>query len=130
MFKVKRKGNKMKRLFLVVVAVLSMSTTFAENENTKNVNEVNAYDMSVNIERLSKALRLTTDQKASVADVHRTFCGEMMIASQAHKDDRKTLVNNAVIKDLKYMRYILTEEQFDRYRMLLNTTFMNRGIEF
>lgn len=120
----------MKRLFLVVVAVLSMNVAFAENENTNKVNEVNAYDMNISIERLGKALQLTADQMASVADVHRTFCGEMMIASQAHKDDRKKLVNSAVVKDLKYMRYILTEEQLNKYRMLLNTTFVNRGIEF
>lgn len=120
----------MKRLFLVVVAVLSMNMAFAENENNNSVNEMNAYDMKVDINRLGKALGLTTDQKESVADIHRTFCGEMMIASQAHKDDRKELVDKAVVKDLKYMRYILTPEQFNKYRMLLNTTFNNRGLEF
>lgn len=120
----------MKRLFLVVVAVLSMSMAFAENENNNSVNEMKAYDMKVDIDRLGMALGLTADQKESVADIHRTFCGEMMIASQAHKDDRKELVDKAVVKDLKYMRYILTQEQFNKYRMLLNTTFNNRGIEF
>lgn len=120
----------MKRLFLVVVAVLSMNMAFAENENNNSVNEMNAYDMKVDIRRLGTALGLTTDQMESVADIHHTFCGEMMIASQAHKDDRKLLVDNAVVKDLKYMRYILTPEQFKKYRMLLNTTLNNRGIEF
>lgn len=119
----------MKRLFLVVVAVLSMSATFAENENTNSVNNVNAYDMNINIRRLGEALGLTMDQMESVTDIHRTFCGEMMVASQAHKADQKALVDAAVTKDLKYMRYILTPEQYSKYRLLLNTTLTNRGLK-
>ena len=101
----------MKRLFLVVVAVLSMTTTFAESESTDKTNNANAYDMSVNLRRLGSTLGLTLDQMESVSDIHRTFCGEMIIAGQAHKDDRKVLVDEAVAKDLKYMSYILTPEQ-------------------
>lgn len=119
----------MKRLFLVVVAVLSMTTTFAENENTNDVSVTNVYDMSVNLRRLGETLGLTLDQMESVADIHRTFCGEMMIASQAHKDDRKTLVDSAVEKDLKYMSYILTPAQYAKYKLLLDTTLDNRGLK-
>ena len=39
----------MKRLFLVVVAMLSMTMTFAENEEVNSVNVANVYDMSLNI---------------------------------------------------------------------------------
>lgn len=119
----------MKRLFLVVVAVLSMTTTFAENESTDNVKNMDVYDMSVDIRRLGETLGLTLDQMESVADIHRTFCGEMEVASQAHKDDRKALVDNAVAKDLKYMKYILTPEQFAKYNLLLDTTLSNRGLK-
>ena len=38
----------MKRLFLVVVAMLSMTMTFAENENAANLNSTEAYNMTVN----------------------------------------------------------------------------------
>ena len=41
----------MKRLFLTVVAVLGMTTTFAENENVNGMNNSSAYDMSINIRR-------------------------------------------------------------------------------
>ena len=56
----------MKRLFLMTVAMLSMTMTFAENEETKNVNNVEAYDMSVNMRKLSVALSLNTDQMEAV----------------------------------------------------------------
>ena len=39
------------------------------------------------------------------------------------------MVNGAVEKDLKYMRNVLTGDQFRKYLMLLNVTFNNRGIE-
>ncbi len=119
----------MKKIFLMVVAVLSMTTVFAENENTENVAVVNTYDMSVNMRKLGGVLGLTTDQMETVSNIHRTFCGEMMIASQAHNDDRKTLVKEAVAKDLKYMAYVLTPAQMHTYELLLNTTLENRGLK-
>ena len=119
----------MKRLFLVVVAMLSMTFTFAENLESSEATAANAYDMSVNFRKLGEALGLTTDQMEAVENIHHTFCGEMMMAAQANKDDRKNMVNTAVNKDLRYMRYVLTQEQFRKYNLLLQTTLYNRGIE-
>lgn len=118
----------MKRLILTVVAVLSLTATFAKDEKANNVNNANAYDMSVNMSKLSDALKLTIDQQESVADVHRTFCGEMLVASQANEEDRKALMNKAINKDLKYMHYLLNDKQYRTYVMLLNTTLNNRGL--
>ena len=118
----------MKRLFLTVVAALTLTATFAKDEKANNVNNANAYDMTVNMSRLSDALKLTVDQVESVADVHRTFCGEMLIASQANEHDRDALVKKAVNKDLKYMHYLLNEKQYRAYVMILNTTLNNRGL--
>lgn len=119
----------MKRLFLAVVAVLSMTTTFAGNENTESITGASDYDMSVNMRRLGTSLGLTFDQMESVEEVHRMFCVEMMMAAQAHNDDRAKLVDSAVEKDLKYMGYILTPVQFEKYRLLLDTTLNNRGLK-
>ena len=118
----------MKRLFLTVVAVLTMTATFAENEKANSVNNANAYDMKVNMSKLGEALNLTQDQMESVADVHRTFCGEMLVASQANDEDRKALVEKAVLKELRYMNYLLNDKQYRTYVMLLNTTRNNRGL--
>lgn len=118
----------MKRLFLMVVVALSMTTAFAAEENTANVNNVNAYDMSINMRKLGECLGLTFDQMESVSDIHRVFCGEMIMASQAAAQDRAEMVEKAVNKDLKYMKYILTESQYDKYLVLLNTTISNRGL--
>lgn len=109
--------------------MLSMTFAFAENLESSEATAANAYDMSVNFRKLGEALGLTTDQMEAVENIHHTFCGEMMMAAQANKDDRKNMVNTAVNKDLRYMRYVLTKEQFRKYNLLLQTTLYNRGIE-
>jgi len=113
----------MKRLFLTVVAVLSMTMTFAENEKLNSTENASAYNMSVN------CLGLSIDQAEAVQDIHKSFCADMMNAAAANADERKGMVQKAIEKDLKYMRYVLTNDQYRKYLMLLNATFTNRGLE-
>ena len=118
----------MKRLFLTMVAVLSMTMTFAENENAASLNNTEAYDMTVNMKKLAKTLNLTTDQVESVAEIHKTFAAEMMYAAQSKGEERNKMVEKAIKKDLAYMDYILNKEQYHKYVMLLNITLLNRGL--
>ena len=118
----------MKRLFLTVAAMLSMTLTFAENENMNSVNNAEAYDLSVNMNQLGKTLSLADDQKEAVTEIHRIFCSEMMFATQYSKEECDARVNAAIKKDLGYMNYILTPDQYKKYRMLLNITMRNRGL--
>lgn len=129
----KPKGKKkilriMKRLFLTVVAVLSMTMTFAENEKLNSVENANAYNMAVNYDRLADCLGLSMDQAEAVQDIHSSFCADMMNAAGANADERESMVKKAVEKDLKYMRYVLTQDQYRKYLMLLSATFNNRGL--
>jgi hypothetical protein len=116
----------MKKIVLTLVALMSMTMTFAENEG---MNATEAYDMTVNMKKLSQALGLTMDQVESVAEVHKTFSSEMMFAAQYGKDERTKMVEKAVNKDLAYMNYILNKDQYRKYVMLLNTTLTNRGLK-
>jgi hypothetical protein len=118
----------MKKIVLTVVAVLSMTMAFAEDENTNAVNNVQAYNMNVNYDKLADCLSLTMDQEEAVEDVHKTFCAEMMNAAVASKDERKEMMDKAINKDLRYMHYILSDKQYRKYLMLLNTTINNRGL--
>ena len=119
----------MKRLFLTVVAMLSMTLTFAENENMNSVNTAEAYNLSVNMNLLSKALGLADDQVEAVAEIHKTFCSEMMFATQYGKEERDARVDAAIKKDLGFMNYILNQDQYRKYVMLLNVTMVNRGLK-
>ncbi|SFO90913.1 hypothetical protein [Prevotella sp. tf2-5] len=119
----------MKKLFLTMVAMMSMTLTFAENENMNSVNNAEAYNLSVNMNQLSKALNLANDQVEAVAEIHKTFCSELMFATQYGKEERDARVDAAVKKDLGFMNYVLNHDQYKKYVMLLNVTMNNRGLK-
>lgn len=103
---------------------------FAEiNEKEVHTDSIETYDMGININALSSALGLNEDQKETVADFHNTFCTEMLIAGNAGKDERRTLIEYAVDKNITNMSYILTKEQHSKYITILNTTLANRGLK-
>ncbi len=118
----------MKRLFLTVVAVLSLTMTFAENEELNSVENTNAYNMSVNYTKLADYLQLTAEQLEDVKDIHSEFCADMMNATEETGESRAFMVKNAVYKDLTYMRYVLDNDQYRKYLKVLNATFNNRGL--
>ncbi len=119
----------MKRLFMVVVAMLSMTMTFAENENAANLNSTEAYNMTVNMKKLGQALNLSKDQEESFAEIHKTFSAEMLFAAQASGEEREKMVDNAIKKNLAWMDYILNRDQYRRYVQILNVTLVNRGLK-
>jgi hypothetical protein len=116
----------MKKIVLTLVALMSMTTTFAENES---MNNLESYNMNVNIHKLAIALNLSQDQVEGVTEVHKTFASEMMFAAQYDKEERTKMIDKAVNKDLAYMNYILSKEQYRKYLMLLNMTLVNRGLK-
>lgn len=116
----------MKKIVLTLVALMSMTTIFAENEG---MNTTEAYNMTVNMKNLARALNLSQDQVEGVAEVHKTFSSEMMFAAQYGKEERSKMVEKAINKDLAYMNYILNKDQYRKYVMLLNTTLVNRGLK-
>ncbi len=118
----------MKKMILMAVAMLSMTTaTFADN-SAKEETEA-TYAFNVNMGSLAETLDLTIDQADAVADVHKTFSAEMLNASASeNEDERNELMNKAINKDLKYMHYILSSDQYHKYLRILNTTLSNRGL--
>lgn len=118
----------MKRLFLTVVAMLSMTMTFAENENLNSAENAKVYSMAVNYDKLAGYLDLSSDQVETVQDIHTSFCADMMNAANAASDERKGMVTQAIAKDLKFMRCVLTSDQYRKYLAVLNATFYNRGL--
>ncbi len=119
----------MKKIVLMVVAMMTMTMSFAENENSNAVKGIEAYDMTVNIRKLAVTLGLTFDQMEAVKDIHHQFSQEMMMAATANSDERESLVDQAVKKDVRYMHYVLNDKQYRTYILLLNTTLHNRGLK-
>lgn len=125
----KRKVKSMKKIFLTMVAMLSMSMAYAETENVNSDNNMKAYDMSVNYTKLAICLGLDLDQMEVVENIHETFCEEMLNAASDTKDDKNERLSSAVKRDLQYMRYVLDDKQYNKYQKLLSITFNNRGLK-
>ena len=104
-------------MILTLVAMLSMTTAFAEGEKATSANSVEAYELNINMNKLFAALDLANDQKS-----------ELKFAAQYANNDRKALVARAIDNDVKWMRYVLNDKQFHTYLTLLNTTINNRGL--
>ncbi len=119
----------MKKLMILAVALFSMTTTFAADENASATTATAAYNMNVNMNSLTDALGLNCDQVEAVTDVHKNFTAEMMNAAVAKGEDRRAMVDKAISTDLKYMHVILSSSQYRKYLMLLNATLVNRGIK-
>ena len=115
-------------MIMTLVAMLSMTTAFAEDENTNAVKNVEAYKMEVNMDKLSAALNLDWDQRNAVENIHHVFNTEINYAAQYGKNDRDAMVKRAIDTDVKRMRSVLTNEQMRTYLLLLNTTLNNRGL--
>ena len=115
-------------MILTMVAMLSMTTAFAEGEKTAEVSNLEAYEMNINMNKLSKALGLYDDQKEAVEEIHHTFAAELKFATVYGKKDRDTMMKRAISNDVKWMRYILDKDQMHTYLLLLNTTLRNRGL--
>ena len=63
----------MKKMILTMVAMLSITAAFAEGEKTAEVSNLEAYELNINMNKLSKALGLYDDQKEAVEEIHHTF---------------------------------------------------------
>ena len=118
----------MKRMILAVVAMLSMTTTFAKSENANMENDLSAYHMDFSIYSMSNALKLNDDQAEAVEDINRIFNKEMAHAAKASDDKRQEMKNKAVKKNLSYMHYVLSAQQYHKYLIYLNATMNNRGL--
>jgi hypothetical protein len=105
-----------------------MTTAFAEGENTNAVNNLEAYKMDININKLSDALKLADNQKEAVENIHYVFSTEMTYAAQYGEADRDEMVKRAITTDVKRMSRVLNAEQMRKYLMLLNITLNNRGL--
>ena len=119
----------MKKIMMTLAAVMSMTMAFADSENVKAAKISNVYDMSVNIRRLAVTLGLNLDQMEWVGDLYKSFCSEMLDASDAPENEKNEKVKAALSENLIYMSYVLNDKQFEKYATLMDVTLRNRGLK-
>lgn len=119
----------MKKIVLMVTAMMTVTFSFAGTENTNSVvTNVENYDMSFDMRRLAAKLDLTSDQMEAVQVIQDNFNDEMKSAATAEVRKRSHKVHHAVRKDIHLMHNVLDKEQFHTYVALLFTTLHNKGL--
>ena len=125
----KKGKKKMKKIVLTVMAMLSMTLTYAEGEKVNVEENLKIYDMTVNQKRLAMCLGLDFEQMDAVEMIHDQFCKDMRKAAVAPEEEQQALLDKAVTRDLRYMHWVLDRRQYRKYQQLLNVTLVNRGLK-
>lgn len=125
---IKKGKQKMKKIVLTVVAMMTVATSFAQTVNYRTVRNAERYDMTCDMRRLAVTLGLTLDQMEALKVIQENFNEEMMSAASARGPERRARVRQAVTKDVRQARYVLNDKQYDAYTTLLGTTLRNRGL--
>jgi predicted secreted acid phosphatase len=117
----------MKRLFLLAIAVITMTMTSFAGETRTMTRK--AFDMSYNVRQLSCCLGITIEQMNDLELEHARFVEEMKNAATAPESKQAEAVRSAITKDFKMMKGILNASQYEKYQLLMNTTYHNRGLD-
>ena len=121
----------MKKYFIMLVMMLTMSAySFAEESTATKVAETEKYELKINHRRLACVLDMSADQMEISDDIISELESDMMFAAVMDTEEsRNEVVANAVKKNIKYMHYILNDNQYKKYLMLLNLTLEHRGFD-
>lgn len=117
-----KKLEIMKRLFLMVMAVVAFSAVNAKTNEMFNVS-TDAY-------KLCDYLKVTDDATADkVADINEFFNQSMQMIANSPKEELATRVKTCVEANKIAMKKILTADQFAKYNAVLNVTLKNKGLD-
>lgn len=121
----------MKKVLFMLVMMFTMSVNmFAEDNNTTEIERVKKYEMNVNVDKLGNYLELSIDQMDAVESITNEFENDLIFAAvECNEYNRKAVTKNAINKNVKNMRYVLTEEQMKKYLSVLNATVHNRELQ-
>ena len=130
MLRVKKERKKtMKKLILTVVAVMTMTVSYARPRIHRHVESVQNYELTFDMRRLAAKLDLTADQMEAVSVIHNNYNDKVASAATVRGFERAATLHSAVRKDISDMHRVLNEKQFQTYMMLLGTTLKNQHLQ-
>jgi len=118
----------MKKMILTVVAAMSMTFGYAETESKQAVDNANRYELTFDMRRLATKLDLTDFQMEAVKTIHDNLNEDFATAANTHGMRQWRLFDKAIQKDIRHMRQVLNDKQFETYMVLFGTTLHNRVI--
>lgn len=119
----------MKKVLVMVMMLFTMSIGSYANESAINEElKIEKYEFKVNHYRLANLFGLRFNQMKLYDYVLSTLEEDMEYARSIDDDkSRDIIVSEAYKKNLKWMHYVLDVKQYEKYKMMLNLTFENKG---
>ena len=114
----------MKRLFVSVFAVLSLSTVCFSQKNL----EITDWNMKKHLPELARYLELSSNQYDNVANAIDFLAYKMNSAKYSKGERQIKYLNEAVYGSLKLMKSTLSEVQYKKYLRILNTQIRDNGL--
>ena len=120
----------MKKVILMLVMLFTVGIySYGEDTNSNEVNNVESYNVNVNMKSLGSYLELSSDQMEGMESVEVELHNDLMFAAvESTSENRNLVTKNAIDKHIKHVHYILNDEQYNKYLRVLNATLTNRGI--
>lgn len=119
----------MKKTILTVLFTIFAAFGFAQNRfNIPSVDINECYDISIDVNRLSSRLQLTDEQTEYLQIINECMNQEIMNASSSEGHEKAIKLRKAIDKDVRNMKKVLTDEQFNMYVRLLFETIKNNFI--
>ena len=112
----------MKKVILSVMVVLFSTTVFANKAKVTKLENVNKFNISINVPSLENYLNLSNVQTEEAAYISEHFTYQL----ESSKD--KMTVKKAVYVNLKSMKEVLSNKQYKMYLQVMNTTLKNKGL--
>ena len=120
----------MKKYVLMLVMMFTMCYSFAGEGDTTPAIKSEKFEFNVNHGKLGMFLKLSAEQMEQIDVALDEFSRNLMFAGtmESEKSSNK-IVANAIKKNVSEMRYILKDDQFRKYLLLLNITLRNKGFD-
>ena len=120
----------MKKTILTVVAVMTMTMGFAETKNNQAVQSAETtMDLSFDVRRLADKLQLTSEQIEAVQVISNSLNRELAEAAQTKGFGQVIQTEKAISKDMRHMRRVLNDKQYNTFVMLMGTTIRNQRMK-
>lgn len=117
----------MKKLVLTLIAVMTMTASFAQMRSHRFESNAQNYELTFDMRRLASKLGLTADQMEAVQSINEIYNNEVADAATARGFERNARLHKAVSNDIRNMRRVLNDDQYNTYMMLLGTTLQNQN---
>ena len=114
----------MKRLFVFVFAVLSLSTVCFSQKKL----EITDWNMKKHLPELARYLELSSNQYDNVANAIDFLAYKMNSAKYSKGERQIKYLNEAIYGSLKLMKSTLSEVQYKKYLRILNTQIRDNGL--